>query len=205
MRIESLDNGLKLAGGSAVLLFIVMFFPWFGASVEGFGGAGLDARATAWQAFEVIDIVLFLIVAAVVLLVAMAAIERSASLPVEAGTVITILGAIALLLIFYRFLDTPFDLDRRYGLFLGILLSAGIVVGGRMAMVEAGTTFADARSDVGGQVDEIRAQTADAIGGDAARYEGMTREELYELAQRKNIEGRSEMSKDELIAALRRS
>lgn len=205
MRIESLSNGLKLAGGSAVLLFIVMFFPWFGASVEGFGGAGLDARATAWQAFEVIDIVMFLIIVAVVLLTAALAADLGAALPVDAATVITALGAIALILVFYRFLDTPFDLERRYGLFLGILFSAGIVVGGRMAMVDAGTSFADARSDVGGQVDQIRAQTAEAIGGDAARYEEMTREELYELAQQRDVEGRSEMNKDELVAALRRT
>lgn len=204
MRIESLGNGLKLAAGSAVLLFIAMFFPWFGASVEGFGGVGLSASATAWQAFELIDIILLVIVVAVILLAAAVASEREAALPVETGTIITVLGAIALLLIFYRFLDTPFDLDRRYGLFLGILAAAGIIAGGRMEMVESGTTFADARSDVGGRVDEIRAQTADAIGGDAARYEDMTRDELYELAQKQDVEGRSEMSKDELIAALRR-
>lgn len=191
--------------GSAVLLFIVMFFPWFGTSVEAFGGAGLDARATAWQAFELIDIVLLLVVAATIVLVGMAAAGRPSGLPVETGTVITALGALALLLIFYRFLDTPFDLDRRYGLYLGILAAAGIIVGGRLAMVAADTSFSEARSDVGTRVDEIRTQAADAIGGDGARYEEMTREELYELAQQRDVEGRSEMDKEELAAALRRS
>ncbi len=205
MRVESLQNGLKVAGGSAIVLFIVMFFPWFGTSVEGFGGPGLDARVTAWQAFEVIDIILLVIVAAVVVLVASLAAERPLDISVETGTVITVLGAVAFLLVFYRFLSTPFDLDRRYGLFLGLLSSAGIAVGGRMAMVAADASFRSARAGIGNRVDEIRTQAADAIGGDAARYEEMTREQLYELAQERDIAGRSEMDKDELIAALRRS
>lgn len=40
-------------------------------------------------------------------------------------------------------------------------------------------------------------------GGKGARYEDRTKEELYEKAQDVGIEGRSEMSKDELISALR--
>ena len=40
-------------------------------------------------------------------------------------------------------------------------------------------------------------------GGRASRYEDWTREELYEKARRVGIEGRSRMSKQELIDALR--
>ena len=36
-------------------------------------------------------------------------------------------------------------------------------------------------------------------------YQDMTSEELYELAQERDIDGRSEMNKDELVAALERS
>lgn len=35
------------------------------------------------------------------------------------------------------------------------------------------------------------------------RYENRTKDELYHLAQEKNIDGRSTMNKDELIEALR--
>jgi plasmid stabilization system protein ParE len=35
-------------------------------------------------------------------------------------------------------------------------------------------------------------------------YEGRTRDELYNVAKERNIEGRSRMSKDELIRALRK-
>ncbi|MET0190605.1 MAG: Rho termination factor [Pseudonocardia sediminis] len=40
-------------------------------------------------------------------------------------------------------------------------------------------------------------------GGEAGNYEDMTKDQLYERAQRIGIDGRSDMSKDELITALR--
>ena len=40
-------------------------------------------------------------------------------------------------------------------------------------------------------------------GGKSDAYEDWTKEELYERAQELDIEGRSEMTKDELIEALR--
>ncbi len=41
-------------------------------------------------------------------------------------------------------------------------------------------------------------------GGKAPPYEEWTKDELYDRAQDLDIEGRSDMTKDELIAALRR-
>lgn len=42
-------------------------------------------------------------------------------------------------------------------------------------------------------------------GGKAASYEDWTKDDLYERAQDIGIDGRSDMTKDELIAALRNS
>jgi hypothetical protein len=49
------------------------------------------------------------------------------------------------------------------------------------------------------------ANTPDAgeKGGKASKYEERTKEELYEQAKELDIEGRSKMSKEELIEALR--
>ena len=44
---------------------------------------------------------------------------------------------------------------------------------------------------------------ASSEGGSSAPYEEWTKEELYDRAQVVGIEGRSDMSKDELIEALR--
>ncbi len=47
------------------------------------------------------------------------------------------------------------------------------------------------------------AEEAGRRGGEAAPYEEWTKEELYEKADEVGIEGRSDMTKDELIDALR--
>ena len=46
-------------------------------------------------------------------------------------------------------------------------------------------------------------QNSGKKGGKAEKYEDRTKEELYEQAKNVGIEGRSTMSKDELIHALR--
>ncbi len=46
-------------------------------------------------------------------------------------------------------------------------------------------------------------QNSGKKGGKAEQYEQRTKEELYEQAKKVGIDGRSKMSKDELIEALR--
>lgn len=45
--------------------------------------------------------------------------------------------------------------------------------------------------------------TVGARGGEAGDYEDMTKDQLYERAQRVGVEGRSDMTRDQLIEALR--
>ena len=66
-------------------------------------------------------------------------------------------GYLTTLLVLYRLIDPPVEgLDRAYGVFLGLIASAGIAYGGWRAMEEEGTTFGD-------QADRI--QTSDSGAG----------------------------------------
>lgn len=212
MDLTRLDRGLQIAGASAIALVVFMFFPWYGRTAAAFPDAvGFGVSLTAWRSFGILDIVL-LAIAAFVVAVAFfeASGNRRMDMPIPASTLVAALGILAIILIAYRLIEPPFDLERRYGIYLGLLAAIGIAVGGRLAMGERRETFADARDTVSAQASDARRKAADTIGGDSPSggggrsYEDRTREELYEEATRRNIEGRSEMSKEELAEALRR-
>jgi hypothetical protein len=149
--MDRLSTGEKIAGGSAVLLFIFMFFDWFKVEVSGSDGLfSVSEGGSAWQAFSTIDIILLIAVlvavGVAVLRISDAVFEPSFSL----NSVVAILGGIAVLLILYRIIDPPLDTDipgvdisRSIGIYLGLLAAAGITYGGYRAMQEEGTSFGD--------------------------------------------------------------
>jgi multidrug transporter EmrE-like cation transporter len=155
MDFSRVRTGELLAGISGVALFIIMFLKWFSLpEVVGLGGfaeaVGVNTSISAWEAFDFIDLVLLLAVVAGVGLVVLAAAQSSVQLPVAASAIAAGLGIFATLLVLYRVLDPPSDLDRSYGLFLGLIASAGIAVGGWMAMQEEGTSFGGEADRLGG-------------------------------------------------------
>ena len=151
MDVNRLSQGEKIAAGSAIALFIVMFFSWFGApeEVEALAGAvGVDTSANAWQSFGFIDLVLLATVAVAI----GAAVAKGTGSRVDfpLSTVVTVLGALSTLLVLYRILDPPSDAARKFGVFLGVILAAVLTYGGWLAMQEEGTTFQDAADRFGG-------------------------------------------------------
>jgi hypothetical protein len=152
MDADRLSTGEKIAGVSAVLLFIFMFFDWFTVSVS--GGEGLfsvSAGGNAWEVFSWIDLLMLL---TVVVTVAVAVIRLSDAIvepPFSINAAVAILGGLSVLLILYRIIDPPLDtgglpgvdVGRSIGVYLGLLAAAGITYGGYRAMQEEGTSFGD--------------------------------------------------------------
>ena len=127
-----LSFGERVAGASGLALLIFMFFPWYGVDI----GIGSDSFS-AWTAFDFIDLLLFLISAlAIAMAVARAAGAMPVDLPAPPGTIVAGAGALAALLIIYRMLELPgpdiqgVEIDRKIGVYLGLLASAGIAFGG---------------------------------------------------------------------------
>jgi len=135
-----------------------------GDQIEQFGG-GDETSANAWDAFSFIDILLLLTIIGVVGLVVARAMGAAIDLPVSPSALIAGLGGLAFLLILFRLIFTPdalggadipegvefdVDLSRKIGIFLGLLASAGMAIGGWLAMQEEGTSFADQRDRFGG-------------------------------------------------------
>lgn len=161
MDTSNLGRGAMIAGISGVLLFIVMFFSWFGApdevddviqqsqqlgeqlGIDTGGVSDVDTTANAWQAFDFIDLILLLAVIVSVGLAVMTLMGASASLPVAGSALTCGIGALSLLLVLYRILDPPEDASREIGVYLGLLATAGITFGGYLGMQEEGTSFSE--------------------------------------------------------------
>lgn len=154
--MDRLSMGEKIAGVSAVLLFIVMFFSWFGFDTGAAGdfaeqfGVDIETSASfnAWESFDFIDLVLLLTI--VVTLGAVGARMADMELSFPLSTVVTLLGAISTLLIIYRIIDPPGEAGRELGVYLGLILAALLTYGGYSAMDEEGTSFGDAADHFSG-------------------------------------------------------
>jgi len=168
MDTNRLNQGEMIAAVSALLLLIVMFiFTWF--SVD-FGqndlglGASVDTGANAWEAFDFIDIVLFVTILVAIGGALVTANAQSVNTPVAISAITTALGILSVLLILYRIIDPPgsgdipdgFDIgiSRGLGVWLGLILAGGITYGGWRAMQEEGTSFGDQANRMGGSGSE---------------------------------------------------
>jgi hypothetical protein len=155
MDLDRLNTGEKIAAVSAILLFVFMFFDWFGVEVSGvggFSGSVPGAGGSAWDALDFIPIVLLVTIAAAIGVAALRLTDSAFEPPVPANTAVTVLGAISVLLILFRIVDPPsfgsyggvsVDATLDFGIFLGLISAAGIAFGGYSAMREEGITFGD--------------------------------------------------------------
>ncbi len=125
--------GEMVAGVSGLLLFLFMFVDWYGV-----GGALIGLNA--WQAFSLVDLLLFLVLAAAVALPVLRATGAMPALPpATPGRVVAVAGALAFIVVLGRLLIPPFATDREIGVFLGLLATAGIAFGGYTAARERTT------------------------------------------------------------------
>jgi hypothetical protein len=154
--LDKLSPGEKIAGGSAIALFIFMFFNWFGAEVSGvsgFSGSVSGEAGNAWDTLDFIPIVLLITVIAALVMVGLRLADSVYEPPVPMSTLVTALGVISVLLILFRIIDPPtfasfggvsVDATLSVGIFLGLIAAGGIAYGGYSTMREEGITFGDA-------------------------------------------------------------
>lgn len=156
MDVDRLNTGEKVAGISAVLLFIVMFLDWFGVEVSdsnGFSGTVTGAGGSAWDALDFIPIVLVIAIVAALLNAFLRLNDSDYEPPVSMNVVVTVLGGLSALLVLFRIVFPPsfgdfggvsVDATLEFGIFLGLIAAAGIAYGGYRAMQEEGSSFSGA-------------------------------------------------------------
>jgi hypothetical protein len=124
-------------------LFVSMLLPWY-SKTDTFVVSG-TAKATgqslsAFQAFSFVEAAVLLVSAGVLTLLFARAEGRDFQLPGGDGTIVTIAGAWAAILIFYRLLDKPglsgnarvtSTVGVQWGIFIALLLALGLTYTGR--------------------------------------------------------------------------
>jgi hypothetical protein len=154
MDLNRLTQGEKIAGVSAILLFIFMFFEWYGVSISGGGETiAVGSGGNAWDTLDFIPILLLVAIVATLAVVFIESSDTDVDLPVHGAAIITVVGIIAVLLILFRIIDTPTfasiggvsaEGSVKFGIFLSLIAAGGMAFGGWRTMQEEGTTFGDA-------------------------------------------------------------
>lgn len=163
MEADRLSTGEKVSAVSAVLLFVFMFFDWFGVKVSGVPGFSGDVTGSgggsAWDALDVIPIFLMLAIVVAIAVAVIRLTDADVEPPVSMNAIVAALGGLAVLLILYRIISPPdfgsfggvtVDATLKLGIFLGLLAAAGIAYGGYSAMREEGATFGGEADRLGG-------------------------------------------------------
>src|SRR4051794_6623878 len=160
MNQSTAPTGYTLAGFSGFGLIVVMLlFAWFGFP----NASGIDA----FKAFH--DWVLFFLIFTAFAGMALALVGASTRVyfPVALSAIAPGLGVISLIILLIYVISPPnfsiagsasIGLDRKIGIWLGLIATAGVAVGGYLAMQEEGTSFSD---------DADRFGAADDTGGTA--------------------------------------
>jgi len=157
--MSRLGKGALVAGVAGAALFLSMFLSWFGAAgleaefaeenrelAERLGvdaGAAEDTTESGWSSMGWFGVGLIAI--AIVCAVALAAVvytRASTSVPPALATLACGIGALAFVVVLYRLVDPPGegDVSREIGVWLGLVASAAIALGGWLGMQEESPT-----------------------------------------------------------------
>jgi hypothetical protein len=128
-----LSQGAMIAAISGLVLFISLFFDWVGIEVTGVG----SASQTGWESQSSLDIYLLIVSVVAVVPGVLALTGGGGYLPIANAANALLLGAIAVILMFFTmFIGFPDGLDRKFGMWLALIASIGVAAGGYLAAQE---------------------------------------------------------------------
>jgi hypothetical protein len=115
-----------------VLLIVSLFLPWYDTAALGIED---DDVGSGFEAFAVIDILLVLVAGVGIALAVLQATQTTPALPVAFGVLTVVIGAIGVLLVIFRLIDSPGDVGGpAAGAWLGLVAAVAITVGGWRAI-----------------------------------------------------------------------
>jgi hypothetical protein len=163
--VSRLRRSDRIVGGSALALFIFMFFfKWFGVSsnVGTIAGINVNVSRDGWNTFTNSRWIWLITIIVALLYVAVRGGALQLSSPIPLSAAVAGLGALSTVLIFYRILHHPTasasfgsfhaSVGIKIGIWLGLIAAAAITYGGYLAMRDDGTSLADVRDQASAAV-----------------------------------------------------
>ncbi|HWX97351.1 MAG TPA: hypothetical protein VNZ01_10930 [Solirubrobacteraceae bacterium] len=139
---RAMEPEQRLASVASVALLVTMFFPWYGLqSLNRKTGAISSHTINAFGDVSFVEAAVFLVAAAVIVMLVARVEGRNFHLPGGDGTIVMIAGGWAALLIFYRVFSRPagdgYPVGIEWGFFLAFVAAGGLTYAGwRMRNVE---------------------------------------------------------------------
>jgi hypothetical protein len=149
--LSKLSTGDKLIAGSTIGLFVFSFLPWFTVEIDGgFGFVGASGDFSGWDVgflWGRFPLFLAVLMSAYVGVRAFSPDTKLPTLPVAWGQALLGVGVLCAFLVILKLLigedagipgDLPdgIEIKRSYGLFLSVLATIGLAVGGFFKMQE---------------------------------------------------------------------
>jgi hypothetical protein len=121
-----------IATGSAIILFISCFLTWYSISV-GVASASVDGT------HEGLGKLILLLAIAALVVIGLELFAANVTLPLPSSLILLGIGGLSALLALIKMLDKPYSgLSIGFGLYLALIASIGLAVGGYLKMQEEG-------------------------------------------------------------------
>jgi hypothetical protein len=129
---SSVKRSTWIAGGGAVVLLLSTFFAWWKVSVLGF-----SVTRSGWDTGALGKLVFLLALIAIVLVVVDFMNVDLSQLPIPVPLALLGTGALSVLFVLWRFVDTPDHVDWAWGLYLALIAAAVLTYGAWLKLQEA--------------------------------------------------------------------
>jgi hypothetical protein len=122
-----------------LILLISVFLDWYKASVSG-GGFGISVGGSGWDATDLAKLIALLAIAGLVI-VGLELFATNVSLPYPSSLILIGIGGLSTLLVLFKIIDkpdapSPISIGLAYGIFVALIASIAIAVGGYLKMQE---------------------------------------------------------------------
>jgi hypothetical protein len=151
-----LRRGELIVGAGTLVLLVSMFaLKWYGPSAPFHPTAvslGVPTSVNGWNALTHLRWLMLVTIACGLALVYLQAARRAPAVPVTFSVIVTVLGLLTALALFYRVvINEPGSdgvIDQKAGAFVGLASAIAIVIGGYLSMRDEGIADRDAPSEI---------------------------------------------------------